>query len=114
MLRFPDGMRERIAHTAQANNRTMNAEIISRLQGSFDFIASLPLMVQDAIEDTAAAKNCTPEAALVDLVLAGQSNGGKVLNIRIAPGMTVKELHELMGVIQEDAPDATIVAFDRE
>ena len=114
MLRFPDGMREHIAKTASDNNRTMNAEIIARLQGSFDLIASLPLMVQDAVEDTAAAKGCTPEAALVDLVLAGQANGGKVLNIRIAPGMTIKEVHELLGAMQEDVPDATIVVVDRE
>jgi len=35
MLRFPDGMRDRIADAAKANNRTMNAEIVARLEVSF-------------------------------------------------------------------------------
>lgn len=34
MLRFPDGMRDKIAELAKANNRSMNAEIIARLQNS--------------------------------------------------------------------------------
>ena len=36
MLRVPDGMRDRIAACAKVNNRTMNAEIVARLQSSFD------------------------------------------------------------------------------
>ncbi|PJN94469.1 hypothetical protein CNY89_14330 [Amaricoccus sp. HAR-UPW-R2A-40] len=32
MLRFPDGMREQIKRLAEANNRSMNAEIISALE----------------------------------------------------------------------------------
>ncbi len=38
-LRLPDGMRERLKEAAGANKRSMNAEIISRLQDSFDPIA---------------------------------------------------------------------------
>jgi enolase len=34
MLRFPEGMRDRIAEVAKANGRSMNAEIIARLQKS--------------------------------------------------------------------------------
>ena len=36
ILRFPDGMRDRIAEAAKANNRSMNAEVVSRLQNSFE------------------------------------------------------------------------------
>lgn len=35
MLRLPDGMRDRIAEAAEANKRSMNAEIVARLEGSF-------------------------------------------------------------------------------
>jgi len=35
MLRFPDGMRERVAEAAKTNGRSMNAEIIQRLEHSF-------------------------------------------------------------------------------
>ena len=107
-------MRNRIAQEAQTNNRTMNAEIVARLQGSFDLIASLPLMIQDAVEDAAAAKGCTPEVALADLVLAGQASGGIVLNIRIAPGMTIKEVHKLLGAMMAKVPHAALVVVERE
>jgi hypothetical protein len=36
MLRLPDGMRERIAEFARQNGRSMNAEIVARLEGSFN------------------------------------------------------------------------------
>lgn len=35
VVRFPDGMRDRIAEEAKKNNRSMNAEIVARLQDSF-------------------------------------------------------------------------------
>jgi len=36
VLRFPDGMRDRLKQAAAANNRTLNAEIVKRLEDSFD------------------------------------------------------------------------------
>lgn len=36
VVRFPDGMRDRIADAARASGRSMNAEIIERLQNSLD------------------------------------------------------------------------------
>lgn len=35
MLRFPEGMRDRIKEQADEHGRSMNAEIIARLQNSF-------------------------------------------------------------------------------
>lgn len=35
MVRLPDGMREQIALAAKRGNRTMNSEIVSRLEFSF-------------------------------------------------------------------------------
>nr|WP_291374509.1 Arc family DNA-binding protein [Devosia sp.] len=35
MLRLPDGMRDRIAEVAKANGRSMNSEIVARLEESF-------------------------------------------------------------------------------
>ena len=35
MLRFPDGLRDRIKAEADENKRSMNAEIIARLESSF-------------------------------------------------------------------------------
>ncbi|EFI62654.1 MULTISPECIES: Arc family DNA-binding protein [Comamonas] len=35
MLRLPDGMRDKLKAEAKSNNRTLNAEIVARLEGSF-------------------------------------------------------------------------------
>jgi hypothetical protein len=35
VLRLPDGMRDRIKLAAEANNRSMNSEILERLETSF-------------------------------------------------------------------------------
>lgn len=36
IVRFPDGMRDRIREAAEASGRSMNAEIVARLQASFE------------------------------------------------------------------------------
>lgn len=36
VVRLPDGMSDRIKASADANNRSMNAEIVSRLEDSLD------------------------------------------------------------------------------
>lgn len=43
VLRFPEGLRDQIKASAEANNRSMNAEIVARLegQGAADEIAAL-------------------------------------------------------------------------
>jgi len=35
VLRFPDGMRDKIKHAAAENGRSMNAEVVDRLERSF-------------------------------------------------------------------------------
>ena len=35
IVRFPDGMRDQIAEAAKANKRTMNQEVIARLEATF-------------------------------------------------------------------------------
>lgn len=36
MVRLPEGMRDRIAEAARANGRSMNAEIVARLEFTFE------------------------------------------------------------------------------
>ncbi|MHA6687702.1 Arc family DNA-binding protein [Mesorhizobium sp. A556] len=46
VVRLPDGMRERISQAADHNARSMNAEIITRLEQTFD-----PSMISEEIAD---------------------------------------------------------------
>ena len=52
IVRLPDGMRDRIAEAAKANGRSMNAEIVHRLEQSFtqqatDAVAQIHAMVTE-------------------------------------------------------------------
>lgn len=45
IVRFPDGMRDRIAVAAKANNRSMNAEIVARLEQSMQIDQATPSLI---------------------------------------------------------------------
>lgn len=47
IVRLPDGMRDQLKSAAEANNRSMNAEIVSRLEGSFLVDTSSPNLNTD-------------------------------------------------------------------
>lgn len=115
LLRLPDGIRQQIAREAEANNRTMTKEMVLRLQKSFEPSSeALPFPVQQAIDDEVEEKGCTAAEALTNLVLAGQSQGGTVLNIRVAPGTTAKEVHDVLTAALNLVPPDSNVIFERE
>lgn len=92
----------------------MTKEMVLRLQRSFDLtLDSLPMPVQMAIDDFAEDHGCTPTQALTELVLAGKSMGRRVLNLRIGPGTSTKEVRDALNVALELAPDADLV-FERK
>jgi hypothetical protein len=45
VLRLPEGMRDKIGVAARANKRTMNAEIVQRLEASFSSIGEPVLVI---------------------------------------------------------------------
>ena len=74
IVRFPEGMRDEIAAAAQRNDRSMNAEIVHRLQGS----------LSSGARDLAGL----PDGLLLDEVIARY---GARLQIIVAP--EVAEAH---------------------
>ena len=50
MTRFPDGMRHQIAAAAKAAGRSMNAEIVLRLQQSLGQVASAASVLDPAVD----------------------------------------------------------------
>jgi plasmid stability protein len=49
IVRFPDGMRDRLKVAAAANKRSLNAEIISRLEASFLDVPKLDILNSDTL-----------------------------------------------------------------
>lgn len=44
IVRFPDGMRDRLKNAAHVNGRSLNSEIITRLQQSFQSPVAAPIL----------------------------------------------------------------------
>lgn len=67
MLRFPDGMRERIKAAADANNRSMNAEIIQTLEFHYPEPITLEETVKDIKQTIALLKRFRGNSLLMHL-----------------------------------------------
>ncbi|UUZ68092.1 hypothetical protein LP416_27895 [Polaromonas sp. P2-4] len=110
-LRIPKDLVAQIAREAFATSKSQNAEIVARLTASFEGNNALPFPVQQAVEGEMEDKGCTEAEALTNLVLAGQSGGGTVLNLRIAPGTTAKEVHDaLSAALKLIPPDSNVIS----
>lgn len=105
-------MREEIKVAAESHLRTMNAEIIGRLQASFEApTPPLPKAVQSAVEREVARNGGTHEDALVRLVELGEQRSGMVLNLTVHKGMTVQDLSTALRVLAEALPAGMEVAL---
>lgn len=83
IVRFPDGMRDRIADAAKANNRSMNSEIIARLLASFEPQERYPLALR--IDLTVSEETRVKE--IQDAINALGQHAGLPLDVRlVSPG----------------------------
>lgn len=91
--------------------RSFNSEVVARLTASLADPAppSYPPLVQDAIDHEVAQRGGTPEEALIRLVLAGQTKGGTVVKISVAPGTTLEQVRAMVEAASTLVPaDATV------
>lgn len=111
-LRIPVELKEAIAAAASARQRTLTAEIVNRLRDTFELdYTGLPFEVVQAVEAEMSAHGITQAEALVKLVLAGQAGGGTVLNLKIAPGTTAKEVRDALSeALKHVPPDSNVVS----
>lgn len=115
-IRLTGELKQSIEQAATSAGRSMNAEIVNRLKSSFEEkeTAPLPISIQMAVDDEAEEAGCTPEQALINLVLKGQSQGGTVLNLRIAPNTTVQQVRDAINAASELIPPNSNLTFERE
>jgi hypothetical protein len=126
MLRFPDGMRDRIAELAKQNGRSMNAEIVQRLEWALSLTEAPKVqpspepaaagdisyvMAQD-IRMLADEANVPYDEMLATLILAGlHKDAPQVLYLPILPGATTAELRAALDASKDHVrPDAAIVS----
>lgn len=125
VVRFPDGMRDKIAEAAKANNRSMNAEIVARLQASFaPAITSANAKISGAderdegvyeeVSEFAKKRGMSYRDALMLLVQAGlQPDAPQIIHIRVGAGATMQEVKTIISEAAAIADPSASVIYER-
>lgn len=111
-LRMPPDLKDRIEAAAKTNGRSMNAEIVSRLQASFDQ-SSLKQSVNADIQEYAAANGLTYQEALNALV-ASALMSPPVYYVSIEAGASMRDISTSIKRLNSIAPDAASVIVERK
>lgn len=104
MVRFPDGMRDQLKAAAEANNRSMNAEIIARLSQSFR-ISEVTSMLTGAREEVQSTiENSQKQREELEHLLERSINMGRIEEIKRfideANANTLKEIGKIHDVLK--------------
>lgn len=106
-LRIPEDLKLRIESSAHEHGRSMNAEIVARLEGSFVSTA----IPRDVVE-FAHANGVPEEIALTMLIQAGLSTNGSIVYAVFSPGMGAEEMSAAVQLLRDKAGDDATVTFD--
>lgn len=124
-LRLPEEMRDRIAELAKQNGRSMNAEIVRRLEWSLSLLGeptavegppppqqpiagALTWLITAEINQLAAAENVPFDEMFAKIVLAGlHKEAPQVLYLALLPGTSKEDMRAAMeasaGIVRPDA-----------
>ncbi len=92
-FRIPAALKDELAKAAATNRRTLTAEMVSRLQASFE---------ANSLEIPSFLKIAESAATVT-------ARGAVVLHLTIKPGMTVDEVLELLEAASMALPEGTRV-----
>lgn len=82
VLRLPDGMRDRIKAAAEANSRSMNAEMVARLEQSFDVDKHLAELTVRAVRaETASDTLFTVNQFLAGMLASASGNEKEAMQL---------------------------------
>lgn len=126
-LRLPEEMRDRIAELAKQNNRSMNAEILNRLEWALSLVAppkivdsshvqqpvggALTWLITSEIKDLADREAVSFDEMFARIVLAGlHQNAPQVVYLPVFPGVTKEEqVSATRAATEVVRPDATVI-----
>lgn len=124
IVRFPDGMRDRIAAVAKANNRSMNAEIVKCLEWALNVVGEptsqpnipnvtgdIPFTLAQDIARLAIDAEVSFDEMVARTFVAGlHKDAPQVLYVPILPGVTASEIKSVLReALDFVRPDATIM-----
>lgn len=112
-LRITPEMHAKLHAAASASGRSYNAEIVARLQSSFDTTsAAFPPLVGQAVKDEMKARGGSEADALLRLVLAAQANGGTIFHAQLTSKTTFHEFLEMLDKGKTIIPKGTPMRFE--
>lgn len=107
---MPKPLHEQLHNAAEVSGRSYNAEIVARLQQSFDATGDLDAEVREIAQEFAEQRGLSLKDALNLLVHTGSSPSASALFVKVTPGMTLAEIRAVFEVAKEfTPPDASIV-----
>lgn len=122
-LRMPEAVRDRLEAAATASGRSLNAEIVRRLEASLhvepmatrkvpEISGDIPFVMAANIADMAKSNEVSFDEMLARIFVAGMNpDAPQVLYLQILPGATTKELRAALEASKNIAlPNATIVS----
>jgi len=112
-LRIPPELKESLVNASSRWNRTLTAEIVARLQASFEVNASaLPSLVEQAVKAEMKARGGSESDALIRLVLVAQANGGTIFHAQLTSKTTFHEFLEMLNKGKTIIPKGTPMRFE--
>ncbi|MBD9402096.1 Arc family DNA-binding protein [Comamonas sp. CMM02] len=117
MLRLPDGMRDRLKEVAKSNNRTLNAEIVARLDESFHKSGlKLTSPTHQTLRKVMERAGITEEEALERLVLQGYASleNRNVLVVRTTADATLDDMIRMMKAAKNFLPDISEAYIEKD
>lgn len=109
-VRMPKDVHARLHEAAAASGRSYNAEIVARLQSSFELDRSLPPDVQEAIQHEIEERGGTAEEAHIRVAHTAMANGGTLFHAFITPQTTIEQLKTMLEASKTIIPpDASII-----
>jgi hypothetical protein len=118
VLRLPPGLRDKFAERAKSNNRSMNAELVQRLETSLASEQNSPPAEGDLswyitaeIKQMANEQGVPFDEMLVKLIFAGlHPTAPQVLYVALFPGTTKEQMRAAMEASNEfTKPDTSVV-----
>lgn len=111
-IRLPAELKASIEEVARLNTRTINAEVVARLQESFTSGTSLPLALRDEVQAYADEHRLDFDTALARVIVGGARASDKVLYIQPSAGMTMEEMRQLFTAAGDYVPPDAEIVYD--
>lgn len=113
-IRLAADLRDQIEREAEKNKRSLNAEVVARLEGSFsESKDSFSNRLRAQIEHYCEAHDLDFETAVSNILTAGLNpDAPLVISLTIESGTEAAKIHEILDLMMDRVPKKTRINVD--